>query len=363
MAFTFPVNTVATTNHTEPHAMHAVDINKSALPMVSLTSWIKAGSQCGINTLAVFESTGVQIDLENVHRHRVKPTDLFQALCRCTRACQSRHFPLVLGDTLSFDQIPAAETFLATSSTLREAFKFVSWAMHFMGPWLNIKLEENDDEAWVSLEMPFLRSETAPLRFITEAALTSIKKIGLELIGGNRSIRAIHFRHDKPEYHTEYARHFSVEPKYNQTKNAIFFDRAFLDEPLPGSVPRLHAQALELLSSHVHRMQAPQSFSQEVIEKMIHHPSVAAEGLDAVANVFGMSGRTLQRRLNREGQSFSDVLARARQTLGTRWLAETDMDIQTIGQRLGYQSRRAFTSAFKQWTGLSPSVYRERQRN
>jgi AraC-like DNA-binding protein len=110
-------------------------------------------------------------------------------------------------------------------------------------------------------------------------------------------------------------------------------------------------------------MQVPQSFSQEVIEKMIRHPSVAAEGLGAVASVFGMSGRTLQRRLNREGQSFSDVLSRARQTLSTRWLAETDMDIQTIGLRLGYKSRRAFTSAFKHWTGLSPSVYRDRQKD
>jgi AraC-like DNA-binding protein len=362
MAFIFPVNTVPTTNHPEPRAMYAVNVHKSAVPMVSLTSWIKAGSQCGINTLAVFETTGVQIDLENVHRHRVKPTDLFQALYRCTKACKSRHFPLVLGDTLSFDQIPAADTFLATSPTLRDAFQLVNWATHFMGPWLNVKLEENDDEAWVSLELPFLRSETAPLRFITEAAMASIKKIGLELIGPHMSIRAVHFRHDRPQYHEEYARHFSVEPRYNQTKNAIFFDRAFLDEALPGSMPRLHAQALELLSSHVHKMQAPQSFSQEVIEKMIHHPAIAAEGLEAVATSFGMSGRTLQRRLNREGQSFSDVLARARQTLGTRWLAETDMDIQTIGQRLGYQSRRAFTSAFKHWTGLSPSHYRERQK-
>jgi hypothetical protein len=183
MAFIFPVNTVETTNHPEPHAMHAVNIHKSALPMVSLTSWIKAGSQCGINTLAVFESAGVQIDLENVHRHSVKPVDLFHALCRCTKACQNRHFPLVLGDTMSFDQIPAAETFLATSSTLRDAFQLVNWAMHFMGPWLNVKLEENDDEAWVSLEMPFLRSETAPLRFITEVVMASLKKIGLELIG------------------------------------------------------------------------------------------------------------------------------------------------------------------------------------
>jgi AraC-like DNA-binding protein len=362
MALTHPVNKAATASHLEPHAMYAVDIHKTALPMVSLTSWIKAGSQCGINTLAVFESAGVQIDLEHVHRNRVKPVDLFQALYRCTKACQSRHFPLVLGDTMSFDQIPAAQTFLATSGSLRDAFEMVNWVMHFMGPWLNVKLEENDDEAWVSMELPFLGSETAPLRFITEVAMTTIKKIGLELIGNHRPIRAIHFRHDKPEYHSEYAKHFSIEPRYNQTKNAIFFDRAYLDEPLPGSVPRLHAQAFELLNSHVHKMQTPLSFSQEVIEKMTYNPSIAAQGLDEVASAFGMSGRTLQRRLNREGQSFSDVLARARQTLGTRWLAETDMDIQTIGQRLGYQSRRAFTSAFKQWTGLSPSLYRERQK-
>jgi len=362
MALTPTVNKDAPQDHLEPHAMNAVDIHKSSLPMICLTSWIKAGSQCGINTLAVFESAGVQIDLENAQRSRVKPLDLFQALYRCTKACQSRHFPLVLGDTMSFDQIPAAQTFLATSSSLRDAFQMANWATHLMAPWLSLKLEENDDEAWVSMEMPFLGSETPPLRFITEAAMASVKKIGLELIGSHRPIRAIHFRHDKPDYHQEYSHHFPVEPRYNQTKNAIFFDRAYLDEALPGSVPRLHAQAFELLNSLTHKLDNPVSFSQEVIDKMIHHPAIAALGLDEVARAFAMSGRTLQRRLNREGQSFSDVLARARQTLSTSWLAETDMDIQTIGLRLGYQSRRAFTSAFKHWTGLSPSIYRERQK-
>lgn len=82
--------------------------------------------------------------------------------------------------------------------------------------------------------------------------------------------------------------------------------------------------------------------------------------LDHVAAVSTLSTRTLQRRLDEEGLSFSEVLDRTRAAEARRLLAERDLKVIEIAYELGYAEPASFTRAFTRWTGLSPSEYRER---
>jgi AraC-like DNA-binding protein len=41
-------------------------------------------------------------------------------------------------------------------------------------------------------------------------------------------------------------------------------------------------------------------------------------------------------------------------------LRNTDCSVNEISERLGFSDRRAFTRAFKRWSNVSPSCYRER---
>lgn len=334
------------------------DLHQATLPLLSLTSWLKSGSQCGINTMAFFDELGLQIDLTNIQRTRISPMNLLKVLNHCTQAARQAHFPLVLGETLVFDHAPTAETFLATCPTIRDALKLCDWALSMINPWFKIALHEHDDEAWLTFEQPFFGSDAAPLRYVTEATMVAVKRIGFTLLGSPVNLRAVHFIHCRPDYHHQYQKYFSIEPKHNQTRNAIFFERRLLDETLPGARPQLNQQAQELLMAQLSAGDIVANFPSQVIDRLLNEPALLASDLQTVAQLFGMSGRTLQRRLSREGQGFTDVLRHAQQTLARRWLVDTRTDINTISTRLGYQSRRAFTSAFKHWTGLTPSQYR-----
>lgn len=331
-----------------------------ALPFPYLASWISAGRLCGVDVLSKFEKYGAVLDLVQPARNRLQPNLLLQVFNSCTRSATRGHFPLVLGQHLSLDHPPAAQTFLVTCPTIREALKLIDWAEALLPPGFKISLVESEEEAWLMFEQPFPNSQEPPLRYITESLMAVISKIGTYLHGNALPLLAVHFMHDRPAYHDEYSRHFHVEPRYNQSRNAIYFSTTLLDKPLAGARIDINTQALKILQDHSLSEVSQPLFSQMVVEALTQHPHFFSSGLEEIANFFEMSPRTFQRKLNKEGRGYSDLIRTAQCSMATRWLAETQMDVNTISTKLGYQSRRAFTNAFKQWTGATPSDYRQR---
>lgn len=75
-----------------------------------------------------------------------------------------------------------------------------------------------------------------------------------------------------------------------------------------------------------------------------------------------MSASTLKRRLQNEGFSFNMLLDEARHRDAVHLLDNTALRIEDIGARLGFQNTANFTRAFKQWSGITPSAWRQQAR-
>ena len=82
--------------------------------------------------------------------------------------------------------------------------------------------------------------------------------------------------------------------------------------------------------------------------------------LEATARRLGTSVRTLQRRLQREQQSFQGVLNRTRQDLACHYLKTSDMTCAEISFLLGFEDPNSFFRAFQAWTGQTPERLREK---
>ncbi len=80
--------------------------------------------------------------------------------------------------------------------------------------------------------------------------------------------------------------------------------------------------------------------------------------MDTVAHALHMSARTLQRRLELEGTSFSEVTEGVRRDLACTWLAEPSLSLAEVGFRLGFADMATFSRAFKRWTGKPPGTWR-----
>lgn len=83
------------------------------------------------------------------------------------------------------------------------------------------------------------------------------------------------------------------------------------------------------------------------------HPDVKM-----VAEIVGMSTRSLQRRLAKEGLSYFRLVDQVRFNLAADLLKEPSTHVLEIAFELGYTDAANFTRAFRRWTGKTPSQFR-----
>ena len=83
--------------------------------------------------------------------------------------------------------------------------------------------------------------------------------------------------------------------------------------------------------------------------------------IETMAEITGLSVRTLQRRLAKHGLSHFDIVDQARYQTATRLLGDSEIRITDVAMDLGYSDSAHFTRAFKRWAGITPRDYRNQR--
>lgn len=78
-----------------------------------------------------------------------------------------------------------------------------------------------------------------------------------------------------------------------------------------------------------------------------------------VARLLGLSERSLYRKLASEGRSYQDILDDFRAAESQRLLMQRKHTHSEIASAVGFTEQSAWARAFRRWTGLSPTEWRE----
>jgi AraC-like DNA-binding protein len=71
-----------------------------------------------------------------------------------------------------------------------------------------------------------------------------------------------------------------------------------------------------------------------------------------------MSERTLQRRIQQGGRTYSELVREARFDLAREMLVDPSMRIIDVALASGYGNQQHFSRAFRRHAGVSPTIFR-----
>lgn len=188
------------------------------------------------------------------------------------------------------------------------------------------------------------------------AVLTFVRVFQL-VIGTQWHPSELHLQTDKLVGLADIELFSKTRVQFNQPNNAIALSKSMLMSPLKyrvNSNPSQKQQTYEILQSSAPATDFTKSLGQFIGEQLKGgHPDVKL-----AASAAGMSTRSFQRRLAKEGLSYSRLVDRVRFDLAMTWLQESTLQLNDIASELGYTEPANFTRAFKRWAGVSPSEFR-----
>jgi AraC-like DNA-binding protein len=194
---------------------------------------------------------------------------------------------------------------------------------------------------------------------LNEHALAVALEVGLQLTGQRPTVHRAWFSHERPQDTSVVESFFGTSRlEFGAPRNGVAFDTAWLELPVRSADPPL----LAVLEQQAQKALQQQPDEDDLLAKVREQVRLAlqdgAVNLERVAVRLGLSGRTLERRLDEQGMTFRDVVDETRRTLSQLYLANRHLGLAEVAYLLGYSDMRAFLRAHKRWTGTTPSEVR-----
>ena len=83
--------------------------------------------------------------------------------------------------------------------------------------------------------------------------------------------------------------------------------------------------------------------------------------IDVISEKLDTSVRSLQRKLDIEGITYSEIIDQWRMSEAFKYLEEPSKSNKEISELLKYSNHQAFERAFQRWTNTTPASYRNQQ--
>ena len=169
------------------------------------------------------------------------------------------------------------------------------------------------------------------------------------------------FRHTAPDAPrvAEYVRVFGARVRFGMSEDRFIVPLSHLDEPLRSANRALLENFERHADSVMSKMEHAGSKSHQVAQVLAGRLRGTVPALSEIARELAMSDRNLQRALRNDGTSYQKVLDHVRRDLAIDHLSNPATSAAQVGFLLGFSEPSAFHRAFRRWTGVAPSAFRE----
>ena len=324
---------------------------------VSLTNYVEVARFVGLDPATMLRRAGIDPAELADPEHPLDADRVAKLLEASARESGCPVFGLLMAESRSVASVGAVGLLLKHQGTARDVIDAVVQYQRLLTEVLAVSTEAVDGATVIRTELA--AGIGGPQS--TEYVMGLLCRIVSEVTGGRWHPESAHFLHDPPGDLAVHRRLFQCALVFRSDFNGFVCPTASLDAPNPA--------ADSIMARHARRyldMLVPDPADGSLTERArrcIYLLLPAGRGtLDQVAENMGLSARTLQRSLDKEGRTFATLLNEVRRELALRYLAGSTHSVTAIAQMTGYATPSSFTRWFAAEFGMAPAAWRAEER-
>jgi AraC-like DNA-binding protein len=179
------------------------------------------------------------------------------------------------------------------------------------------------------------------------------------LVGRRIPVVAARFRCPAPPDAHEYQLMICEDMAFAQPESWFDLAPSFLDLPVIQTAASARAFLRNAPGNFVVKYRNPGSFAARVRRTLRALPAHSWPDADAIAHSLNLAPATLRRRLRQEGHRFQSIKDELRRDLALAALEDPARSVADVAAAVGFAEPSAFHRAFRKWTGLRPTEYRQ----
>ncbi|MFP3562986.1 AraC family transcriptional regulator [Paraburkholderia sp. SIMBA_030] len=244
---------------------------------------------------------------------------------------------------------------IASSPTLGAALDLCLKHLRHAGPVLPISSRIDGDIGILRSHDPWSLGDLLP--FVAEFWRASINSLLSRVLEAPFPSTRMLLPYPAPAHRRAYTRMFSCPVEFDAQVMEWHYDASARDRKLPNANPMTALVCDDFCEQVLAGVETDSELVSAIHGFLLRQPG-RFENVDVLAERFGMSVRTLHRRLAAQGTSYQAILDEVRLGLARQYLNQTSLTIEQIAERLGFSDASNFRKAFKKWTGAAPSLQR-----
>jgi AraC-like DNA-binding protein len=323
---------------------------KRMVRAAALTNYFEVAQQLALNPSQMLAQVGLDRAMLADPDNRISAGAVVTLLEESARASQCLTFGLRMAETRQLTDLGAVSLLLTHKRTLREVLLAMINYRHLMNEALALQVEDVGTNVIIREEV--VTDVTTHSRQATELALGVLARAAGALLGNHWKPHRVMFSHGAPPELQLHRRIFKCKLVFGSEYNAFVCAAADLDYPSSAANPALARYAEQLLQSLPKAQD--RSTSMEVREVIYVLLPMGRATVEQVAQKLGLNVRTLQRELENDGATFSELINSVRRELAVRYVQSGQHSLGHVAELLGYSTQTSFTRWFKSEFGVAP---------
>jgi AraC-like DNA-binding protein len=226
-------------------------------------------------------------------------------------------------------------------------------------PQLTTTIEQSDDlKGRIFFTIHIIDAQKDQDHFFQEFLLLMWQRFSCWLVNQHIPFNSTSFSYAKPQHVQHYNEMFPCEHHFKQKYCGFTFHEKYLHLPIVRNQSELTKFLATSPAYILRRPHQDHRLGTQIKHFLAQSDFLEMPSLAQIASEFGMTSRSISRKLKEEGCTFSQIKDAMRLDYAKKLLLTEHLSITKISELVGFSDVVSFSRAFKRWTGKAPTPWR-----